>query len=112
MTGVNTPSSIGGINPCWMLFGNDTAKLTHVWNRETAFRQPASTLNTRYSYYHRENLVFTSPAAAAQCIMKRSNTGLGRISILLINQSGTSNTDCVRQLVDRLNLNGSYSQLR
>lgn len=108
MTGVNAPA--GGFNPYWMLFGNDMAKLTHIWNWETTFKQPTSTLNTQYSYYHREKLAFTSPAAAAECIRKHLNTGLDSISILLINQTGISNADCVQQLLDMLYLRGSYLQ--
>lgn len=111
MTGTNTPSETGGISPCWMLMGSDTARLTHIWDAETALRTPAPTLDESLSYYHREKRVFSTPATAAACIKQYQTSCYGSIDILLINQSSATNEQFVQQLLGKLNIRGMYSHL-
>lgn len=109
MTGTNTSSKTGGITPRWMLMGNDTARFTHIWDSETALRTLSPTVDESHSYYHRENRVFTTPAAAAACIKQHKNSAYGSIDILLINQSASTNEQYVQQLLGGLNMGGMYS---
>ncbi len=109
MTGANTTAGGDRITPYWMLLGNDVAQLTHIWDKSTAFHQLASTLDDSYSYYHRENCAFTTPAQAAACIKKYRNSGLDSIDVMIINQSSLSNEKCLQQLLDGLRIGGSYS---